>query len=107
MLNRDGLEIGARFAKWRAVIRIGEAIPSATCVQANTHALARYAALCQEQGLVPIVEPVAVFGTFARAAKADPAWGYFELDASHSPHVTAPDALMAALSAIVAGGKGR
>jgi fructose-bisphosphate aldolase class I len=49
--------MGARFAKWRAVIRIGEALPSATCVQVNAHALARYAALCQEQGLVPIVEP--------------------------------------------------
>ena len=50
-------ELGARFAKWRAVIRIGEALPSATCVQVNAHALARYAALCQEQGVVPIVEP--------------------------------------------------
>ena len=49
--------MGARFAKWRAVIRIGEALPSSTCVQVNAHALARYAALCQEQGLVPIVEP--------------------------------------------------
>jgi fructose-bisphosphate aldolase class I len=50
-------QMGARFAKWRAVIRIGDAIPSRTCVLANVHALARYAALCQEQGLVPIVEP--------------------------------------------------
>jgi fructose-bisphosphate aldolase class I len=49
--------MGARFAKWRAVIRIGEGRPSATCVRVNAHALARYAALCQEQGLVPIVEP--------------------------------------------------
>jgi fructose-bisphosphate aldolase class I len=48
---------GARFAKWRAVISLSETLPSATCVQANAHALARYAALCQEQGLVPIVEP--------------------------------------------------
>jgi fructose-bisphosphate aldolase class I len=50
-------DMGARFAKWRAVVRIGEALPSATCVRVNAHALARYAALCQEQGLVPIVEP--------------------------------------------------
>jgi fructose-bisphosphate aldolase class I len=50
-------ELGARFAKWRAVIRIGEGLPTATCVNANAHALARYAALCQEEGLVPIVEP--------------------------------------------------
>ena len=50
-------QMGARFAKWRAVIRIGETLPSSTCVHVNAHALARYAALCQEQGLVPIVEP--------------------------------------------------
>jgi fructose-bisphosphate aldolase class I len=50
-------ELGARFSKWRAVITIGAAIPSRTCIQANAHALARYAALCQEAGLAPIVEP--------------------------------------------------
>lgn len=49
--------MGARFAKWRAVIRITATLPSRACVSANAHALARYAALCQEQGLVPIVEP--------------------------------------------------
>jgi fructose-bisphosphate aldolase class I len=49
--------LGARFAKWRAVITIGPAIPSRACIHANAHALARYAALCQEAGLVPIVEP--------------------------------------------------
>ena len=50
-------EMGARFAKWRAVIRITPTLPSQACVSANAHALARYAALCQEQHLVPIVEP--------------------------------------------------
>jgi len=50
-------EMGARFAKWRAVITIGNGIPSSGCIEANAHALARYAALCQEVGLVPIVEP--------------------------------------------------
>ena len=50
-------EIGARFAKWRAVIAIGPHLPSDYCVQVNAHALARYAALAQEAGLVPIVEP--------------------------------------------------
>ena len=66
--NTEGLEglrdrlseyrdMGARFAKWRAVIRIAETLPSAACVSANAHALGRYAALCQEQHLVPIVEP--------------------------------------------------
>ncbi len=49
--------LGARFTKWRAVITIGEGIPSATCIEANAHALARFAALSQEAGLVPIVEP--------------------------------------------------
>jgi fructose-bisphosphate aldolase class I len=50
-------DMGARFAKWRAVIALGEDMPSAACLQANAHALARYAALCQEAGLVPVVEP--------------------------------------------------
>jgi fructose-bisphosphate aldolase class I len=49
--------MGARFAKWRAVIRVTDSLPSSACVSANAHALARYAALCQEQELVPIVEP--------------------------------------------------
>jgi len=49
--------MGARFAKWRAVIGIGDGLPGGACVGANAHALARYAALCQEAGLVPIVEP--------------------------------------------------
>src|SRR5713226_5325000 len=51
------LELGARFAKWRAVITIGPGIPSEYCLWTNAHALARYAALSQEAGLVPIVEP--------------------------------------------------
>jgi fructose-bisphosphate aldolase class I len=50
-------ELGAKFAKWRAVITIGDGIPTYTCLEANAHALARYAALCQEAGIVPIVEP--------------------------------------------------
>jgi fructose-bisphosphate aldolase, class I len=49
--------LGARFAKWRAVIRIGPGLPTAACIEANAAALARYAGLCQENGLVPIVEP--------------------------------------------------
>jgi fructose-bisphosphate aldolase class I len=50
-------ELGARFAKWRAVITIGKDIPSEYCIWTNAHALARYAALCQEASIVPIVEP--------------------------------------------------
>jgi fructose-bisphosphate aldolase class I len=49
--------MGARFAKWRAVFAIGDGTPSQGCIAANAHALARYAALCQEAGLVPVVEP--------------------------------------------------
>jgi len=51
------VKLGAKFAKWRAVITIGEDTPSGTCIEANSHALARYAALCQEAGIVPMVEP--------------------------------------------------
>ncbi len=50
-------KLGARFAKWRAVIDIGDGIPTQFAIDANSHALARYAALCQENGIVPIVEP--------------------------------------------------
>jgi fructose-bisphosphate aldolase class I len=50
-------KLGARFAKWRAVITIGDGIPSYTCLYANAHALARYAALCQEASIVPMIEP--------------------------------------------------
>lgn len=50
-------KLGAKFAKWRAVITIGEDIPTGTCIESNAHALARYAALCQEAGIVPMVEP--------------------------------------------------
>ncbi|WP_128290960.1 class I fructose-bisphosphate aldolase [Afifella aestuarii] len=54
---KEYYELGARFAKWRAVITIDGPLPSWNCVKANAHALARYAALCQENGIVPIVEP--------------------------------------------------
>jgi fructose-bisphosphate aldolase class I len=53
----DYVQMGARFAKWRAVFSIGDGTPSYACIEANAHALARYAALCQEAGLVPVVEP--------------------------------------------------
>ena len=50
-------KLGAEFAKWRAVISIGEGIPGLACIEANVHALARYASVCQEAGIVPMVEP--------------------------------------------------
>ena len=54
---KEYFQMGARFAKWRAVITVADGIPSMGCIEANAHALARYAALCQEVGLVPVVEP--------------------------------------------------
>ncbi len=64
--------MGARFAKWRAVIGIGDGLPSHGCIDANAHTLARYAALCQEADLVPIVEPeVLMTGTHSLARCAD------------------------------------
>jgi len=54
---KEYAKMGLKFAKWRAVITIGKGIPTQACIEANAHALARYAALCQEEGIVPIVEP--------------------------------------------------
>jgi fructose-bisphosphate aldolase class I len=54
---KEYFQMGARFAKWRAVIGVGDGIPSRGCIEANAQALARYAALCQEAGLAPVVEP--------------------------------------------------
>jgi len=54
---QEYVRLGAKFAKWRAVITIGKDIPTTTCIAANAHALGRYAAICQAAGLVPIVEP--------------------------------------------------
>jgi fructose-bisphosphate aldolase class I len=54
---QEYFQMGARFAKWRAVIAIGDDLPTDGCIEANAHALARYAGLCQEAGLVPIIEP--------------------------------------------------
>jgi fructose-bisphosphate aldolase class I len=65
-------QMGARFAKWRAVIAMGNGIPSRGCIEANAQALARYAALCQEAGLVPVVEPEILMDgdhTMARCAE--------------------------------------
>ena len=53
----EDARMGARFAKWRAVITIADNIPRRACIEANAHALARYATLCQEATLVPIIKP--------------------------------------------------
>jgi fructose-bisphosphate aldolase class I len=54
---KEYFALGARFAKWRAVITIGDKIPTQACLDANAHALARYSAICQEANIIPIVEP--------------------------------------------------
>ncbi len=65
-------ELGARFAKWRATIFIGDGLPTLTAIDVNAHAMARYAALCQEAGIVPIVEPeILMDGDHDLAACAD------------------------------------
>ena len=80
-------ELGAKFAKWRAVITIGDSIPSYTCLEANAHALARYAALCQEAGIVPIVEPeVLLDGNHTH--RALPGSERSRLSRSRSPQLT-------------------
>src|SRR4249919_1596870 len=82
--------LGARFAKWRAVISIGEGMPSAYCLEVNAHALARYAALCQEQGLVPIVEPEVLMDgdhTLATAASVTDEVLHTVFDALHRQRV--------------------
>jgi fructose-bisphosphate aldolase, class I len=73
---RDYHEIGARFAKWRAVIAIDDGLPSAMCVRANAVALARYASLCQEQGLVPIVEPEVLMNGVHTIERCEEITGY-------------------------------
>ena len=82
--------MGARFAKWRAVIAIGEGIPTHGCITANAHALARYAALCQEAGIVPIVEPEVIMDgehTLARCAAVTAEVLHAVFDALHAQRV--------------------
>ncbi|MEP2774758.1 MAG: class I fructose-bisphosphate aldolase [Luteolibacter sp.] len=83
-------DMGLRFAKWRAVIAIGEGIPSRGCIEANAQALARYAALCQEAGLVPIVEPEVLMDgahTLEQCAKVTEEVLHIVFDRLHSQRV--------------------
>ena len=75
---RDYYAIGARFAKWRAVIDVGPAMPTWNCIHANAQALARYAALCQEAGIVPIVEPEVLMDGPVAAHDIDVCYGATE-----------------------------
>ena len=84
-------DAGARFAKWRAVITIGKGIPTDYCIQTNAHALARYAALCQEQDIVPIVEPEVLMDSehgIERCAEVSEAVLHAVFRALHRHHVT-------------------
>jgi fructose-bisphosphate aldolase, class I len=72
---QEYLSMGARFAKWRAVIRVSDHLPSDTCVEVNAHALGRYAALSQEAGLVPIVEPEVLMDGMHPLARAEDVTG--------------------------------
>ena len=83
--------LGARFAKWRAVITIGSGIPTSYCIDTNAHALARYAALCQEAGLVPIVEPEVLMDgdhTIERCVEVTEATLHTVFDALHAQRVS-------------------
>ncbi|MCA1798276.1 MAG: fructose-bisphosphate aldolase class I [Xanthomonadaceae bacterium] len=80
-------ELGARFAKWRAVLSISDDLPSAHAIEVNAHALARYAAICQAQGLVPIVEPEVLMDgahTLTRCAQVTEAVLQAVFDALHA-----------------------
>jgi fructose-bisphosphate aldolase class I len=97
--------MGARFAKWRAVIRITDTLPSSACVAANAHALARYAALCQEQRLVPIVEPeVLMDGPHARE-RCEDVTGYVLHAVFHAlfEQGVAPEGMLLKPSMVIAG----
>jgi fructose-bisphosphate aldolase class I len=97
--------LGTRFAKWRAVIAIGPGIPSAPCIEANAHALARYAAACQDVGLVPIVEPEVLMDgdhTIARCFEVTEATLHAVFSALRHQRV-APEAMLLKASMVLAG----
>lgn len=98
-------DMGALFAKWRAVIRVAETLPSAACITANAHALARYAALCQEQYLVPVVEPEVLMDgahTIERCEEVTGAVLHTVFHALFEQHVL-PEAMLLKPNMIVAG----
>ncbi len=97
--------LGARFAKWRALIAIGSGLPSAACLEANAHALARYAASCQETGLVPIVEPEVLMDgdhTIERCFEVTEATLYTVFAALRHQRVV-PEAMLLKASMVLAG----
>ncbi|MCC7484082.1 MAG: fructose-bisphosphate aldolase class I [Burkholderiales bacterium] len=101
------VKLGAKFAKWRAVITIGANIPSAACVGANAHALARYAAICQAAGLVPIVEPEVLMdgdNTIERCEEVTE-WTLRETFAALASQRVAPEGMVLKPSMVISGKK--
>ena len=99
------VSLGARFAKWRAVVTIGEGTPTHGAIVANAHALARYAALCQEAGLVPIVEPEVLMDddhTLARGAEVTERTLHVVFEALHGQGVK-PEGMLLKPNMVVAG----
>jgi fructose-bisphosphate aldolase class I len=102
---QEYVKLGARFAKWRAVITIGDGIPSEACIVANAHALARYAAICQETGLVPIVEPeVLMDGAHdIQRCEAVTEWTLHEVFAALAAQRVVPEDIVLKPSMIISG----
>ena len=99
------VKLGARFAKWRAVITIGAGIPSRACVTANAHALARYAAICQATGLVPIVEPEVLMDgdhTIERCEDVT-VWTLYEVFAALESQRVKPEEMVLKPSMVISG----
>lgn len=99
------VKLGAKFTKWRAVITIGNGIPSAACIVANAHALARYAAISQAAGLVPIVEPEVLMDgdhTVERCEEATE-WALHEVFAALASQRVAPEAMVLKPSMVISG----
>jgi fructose-bisphosphate aldolase class I len=101
----DYRELGARFTKWRAVIAIGEGRPTAACLEANARALALFAALSQEAGLVPVVEPEVLMEGDHTAARCEEVTGAAlkSVFAALSDHRVAPGAILLKVGMVVAG----
>ncbi|OGA28416.1 MAG: fructose-bisphosphate aldolase [Betaproteobacteria bacterium RIFCSPLOWO2_02_FULL_65_24] len=103
------VKLGAKFAKWRAVINIGNGIPSQACIVANAHALARYAAICQGSGLVPIVEPEVLMDGAHGVERCEEVaeWTLREVFAALASQRVTPEEMVLKPSMVVSGSESR
>ena len=103
------VKLGAKFAKWRAVINIGNGIPSQACIAANAHALARYAATCQGSGLVPIVEPEVLMDGAHSVERCEEVteWTLREVFAALASQRVTPEQMVLKPSMVVSGSESR